>query len=69
CFYMMDGMLKKLTVALGETDETVYEFSEFKQEITDPAAFSYPEEYTEESFDYVYSGESMPPWWEIGNDA
>lgn len=67
-FYMQNGVLKKLTVTLGDSEPTNYEFSDFRQEITDAAAFEYPQGYHEENFDYSYSGEHMPPWWDIGND-
>lgn len=67
-FYMKDGVLKKLTMALGDNPSSVYEFSEFKQELINVNAFEYPKGYVEEEFDYTYTGENMPPWWEIGND-
>ncbi|MDD4844617.1 MAG: hypothetical protein PHU31_09840 [Anaerotignum sp.] len=68
CFFMKDNLLKKLTVSLGDKNEVTYEFTEFQQEITDAAAFHYPMDYAEESYDYSYNWEYMPPWWEIGND-
>ncbi|MEA5060371.1 MAG: hypothetical protein VB049_10125 [Candidatus Pelethousia sp.] len=67
-FFMQDGTLKKLTVALDDTPETIYVFSEFQQDITDEAAFTYPKGYAEQVFDYGYTEDSMPPWWEIGNE-
>lgn len=67
-FYMRDGMLKKLTIALGEEEGVTYEFSRFQQELIDSTAFKYPEGYAEEEFYHTYTGEHMPPWWEIGND-
>jgi len=68
CFYMKDNLLKKLTVSLGKKNEVTYEFTEFQQEITDTVQFKYPMDYAEESYDYSYNWEYMPPWWEIGND-
>lgn len=62
-FYMKDGVLKKLTVALGDKKPVNYEFSDFEQEITDTSAFEYPQGYNEENFDYPYTGENLPPWW------
>lgn len=67
-FYMKDGALKKLTISLGDEDGSTYQFSEFQQELLDTKAFEYPKGYTEEKFNYTYTGEHMPPWWEIGND-
>lgn len=68
CFYMQGGVLKKLTIAMGDAPATTYVFSEFKQELLDSTAFIYPEDYQTEIYNYVYSGDFMPPWWEIGND-
>ena len=67
-FYMKDGTLKMLTISLGDDEGSTYQFSEFRQELLDITAFEYPKGYTEEEFDYTYTGEHMPPWWEIGND-
>lgn len=67
CFYMKDGALKSLTIACGDA-ECTYAFSEFLQEITDPAAFAYPSDYVQESYDYEYTGNTIPPWWETGNE-
>lgn len=67
-FFMQNGVLKKLTVALNGAEETSYYFSDFQQTISDQTAFLYPEGYLEEAFDYGYTGEHAPPWWEIGND-
>ena len=69
CFFMQGGALKKMTVATGDAPATTYEFSEFKQELLDSTAFVYPQDYRTENYDYIYSGDFMPPWWEIGNDA
>ncbi|WP_207637157.1 hypothetical protein [Anaerovorax odorimutans] len=67
-FYMKDGMLKKLTISLGDEEGSTYEFSKFQQELLDITAFEYPKGYIKEEFSYKYTGEHMPPWWEIGND-
>jgi hypothetical protein len=67
-FYMKDNLLKILTVSLGDKNEVTYEFTEFQQEVTDAAVFKYPMEYAEESYDYSYNWEYIPPWWEIGNN-
>ena len=64
-FYMKGGALKKLTIILGDEESSTYQFSEFQTELLNPAAFEYPEEYSEETFDYSYTGEHMPPWWEV----
>ncbi len=68
CFFMKGGALKKLTISYGDNLTSVYEFSEFWQNIVDSAVFEYPEGYNEVNFDYVYDGEYMPPWWETYND-
>lgn len=68
-FHMASDTLAKLTIALGEEAGTTYVFSPFSQEITEEGAFIYPQGYMEESFSYSYSGDLMPPWWEIGNDG
>lgn len=67
-FFMQDGILKKMTYSVDGFLTRTYEFSEVKQETIDPTAFSYPEGYREEVFEYQFTGEHMPPWWEFGND-
>ncbi|WP_304509454.1 hypothetical protein [Anaerotignum sp.] len=67
-FYMKDNILKKLVVSLEDREDVIYEFTEFQQAITDATAFEYPKDYIEENYDGSYTGESMPPWWEVGND-
>ncbi len=68
CFYMKDGNLQSLTINSRDTECTAYEFSEFLQETSDPAAFAYPSDYVQESYDYVYTGNTIPPWWETANE-
>lgn len=67
CFYMKNNVLEKVSVFLGDREGDTYKFSDFHQEITDVDAFEYPLGYKEESFDYSYEGDYMPPWWESGN--
>lgn len=67
-FYMKDGTLKKLTISLGDTSAVTYRFSDFRQELIDAAALEFPQKYDELEFSYPYTGEHVPPWWEIGND-
>lgn len=67
-FYMKDGVLTKLTIALGDRAADCYEFSDFKQELIDKNAFFYPKGYYEEKYSYIYTGDNIPPWWEINNE-
>lgn len=68
-FFMQDGTLKKAEYSVDGRVSATYEFSEFRQEIKNEKIFDYPAGYSEEWFYYQYSGENMPPWWEIGNDS
>lgn len=68
CFYMKNGVLSKLTVSYGEMLTAEYEFAEFRQEVVDISEFDEPQGYKEETFDYVYDGEYMPPWWELSKN-
>jgi hypothetical protein len=65
-FYMQNGILKKLEYFIGDTQAYQYEFTDFIQEVRDQSLFEYPRDWHEEWFDYPYSGEHMPPWWEPG---
>jgi len=67
-FFMGDGTLVKAEYSVdGQLSET-YEFSEFRQELKNETVFEYPTGYFEEWLEYPYSGETMPPWWDMGND-
>ena len=67
-FFMQDGTLKKLEYSAGKQLMATYEFSEFQQTVKDHKVFEYPVGYSEEWYYYQYSGDNMPPWWDIGND-
>ena len=67
CFFMRDGQLQKLTESLGDTPNKTYEFSSFYQEAIDQSAFDEPHNYVSQDFHYSYTGEHMPPWWELTN--
>ncbi len=68
-FYMKENAVRKLDVINSGGFVTHYEFSDFTQEVTDETIFNYPMDYHEESYDYQYTYEFMPPWWDVGNDA
>lgn len=68
CFYMKDNILRKLTVSLGDGEGVTYTFTAFQQAIADTAAFELPLDYVEENYNDSYTWETMPPWWEVGND-
>ncbi len=51
--YSVDGMVTK-----------TYTFNGFTQEEPDKEVFDIPADYRETVFDYAFSGENMPPWWE-----
>ena len=63
-FYMKNGVLKKLDYCIGHTQVYQYEFTDIMQEVNNKGLFEYPRGWHEEWFDYSYSGENMPPWWE-----
>lgn len=66
-FIMKDNSLQKMIVAFEDGSETKYQFSEFRQEMIDDTLFTYPKGYDSEVYDYIYDGEHMPPWWDVGN--
>jgi len=67
-FFMKDGTLKKAECRMDGQISFTYEFSEFRLERTDNKIFEYPTGYSEEWLDYQYLGDTMPPWWDIGNE-
>jgi hypothetical protein len=67
-FFMADGSLEKLICLSNDSVDVTYVFSAFQQMLLDIDAFTYPENYTSERFNYSYTGDYMPPWWELGND-
>ncbi len=68
-FYMKENTVKKLDVVNTGNYVTHYEFSDFTQEIQDRTVFEIPQGYQEEKFDYQYTYDFMPPWWDVGNDT
>ncbi|PKM93227.1 MAG: hypothetical protein CVU84_16945 [Firmicutes bacterium HGW-Firmicutes-1] len=64
-FFMKENSLKKMEYSINNQATTTYEFSDFLQTITDERVFDYPTGYNEEWYDYINTGENMPPWWEL----
>ncbi len=71
-FFMRKGTLVKVEYSMDGQLSATYEFSKFQQEFDNELeiekVFEYPSEYFEEWYDYQYTGENMPPWWDMGND-
>jgi hypothetical protein len=64
-FFMKDGLLKKLEYGFNNEFSETFEFSGYSQRAADERIFEYPAGgYSEEWFQYPYTGENMPPWWE-----
>ncbi len=63
-FFMKDGSLSKLEYYFDGKVNTIYEFSGFTQDEPAPDLFMIPEGYEKITFDYVYTGDTMPPWFE-----
>ena len=65
---MIDQVLVKMTELKNETDQISYLFGNFSTNPFELTVFDVPNDYTQEVFDYIYSGDFMPPWWDVNND-
>jgi hypothetical protein len=63
-FYMVDDRLARLDYYFDGKKDTSYLFSEFSSNEPDAATFAIPGDYQREDFDYAWTGDTVPPWFE-----